>query len=218
MQFKLPTGSHSLASELLLGFIRTTALCDQIKGLYTTQTVWNSSITQTTDQRGVRKSYYNFQTRGLDIPFANITDIRSLESRFVTINWLGYAVKQRFTACGPRPKRGHEALLRGSRNYFEHFLTSNSRPFDKCITSVFFVTSSNNESYYRHVTKNDKNHWLLGLPAYQRKLSDQLNEIIVFRQIHRAGGNIFWIWVIPRKTRKNSKLQDREDKLGHIQE
>ena len=151
-----------------------------------------------------------------------------------------------------------EALLGGSRNYFKHILTSNSRPFDKCITSVFFVTSSrlrlkcdgtraetrfglsakrmspfksagasvqsttgsrgvrisgSNAGYTmfrgrvqdywlptpfasfpftsppvrhrvpslfnwtvtlnqcrldRHVTKNEKNHWLLGLPAYQK--------------------------------------------------
>jgi hypothetical protein len=146
MQFKLPTGSYSLASELLLGFICTTALCGQMKGPYTTQTVWNSSITQDTDQRGVRKSNYNFHTRGLNIPFANITESRSFESRFVTINGLGHAVKQRFSTCGPRPKRGHEALLRGLRNYLKHLLTSNSRRFDKCITYVFFVTSSNNES------------------------------------------------------------------------
>jgi len=52
----------------------------------------------------------------------------------------------------------------------------------------------------------------------KKKLSDQLNEIIIFRQIYSASGNIFWIWVKPRKTRKNSKLQDNEDKLGHIQD
>lgn len=218
--FKLPTGSHSLASELLLGFICTTALCDQMKRPHTTQTIWNPSITQHTDQRGVRRSNYNFHTRGPNIPFANITEIRSFESRFVTINGLGYAVKERFSTCRPRPKRGHEDLLRGSRNYFKHLLTSNSRPFDKCITSAFFVTSSNTESMpaWSSCYKKRQKSLATRVASLSKKLSDQLNEIIVFRPTYRAGGNIFRIWVKPRKTRKTSKVEDHKDKLGHIQE
>ena len=43
----------------------------------------------------------------------------------------------------------------------------------------------------------------------------QQNNIAAFRQSYGAGGKIFSIWVKPRKTRKNSNLQDHEAKSWH---
>lgn len=44
------------------------------------------------------------------------------------------------------------------------------------------------------------------------KLRDQPNKIIAhFHESYRTVSKISWIWGLPRKIRKNSNLEDRED-------
>ena len=52
-------------------------------------------------------------------------------------------------------------------------------------------------------------------PLKKKKMSYQQNTIAAFRQSYGAGGKIFSIWVKPRKTRKNSNLQDNEANSWH---
>jgi hypothetical protein len=51
--------------------------------------------------------------------------------------------------------------------------------------------------------------------SLSKKMSYQQNTIAAFRQSYGAGSKIFSIWVKPRKTRKNSNLQDHEANPWH---